>query len=57
MHMMQVNTLNHQLMTEFEEAYDTLSNDPSVKAAVLMSGKDGTFIAGADIEMLRVRRR
>eukprot|EP00123_Amoebidium_parasiticum_P015366 comp22929_c1_seq1/m.36316 comp22929_c1_seq1/g.36316 ORF comp22929_c1_seq1/g.36316 comp22929_c1_seq1/m.36316 type:complete len:777 (-) comp22929_c1_seq1:514-2844(-) len=48
-----VNTLNKQLMEEFEAMYDSLSNDPQVKAAVIMSAKPGTFIAGADIDMLR----
>lgn len=29
-----------------------VENDPSIKGAVLISGKPGCFIAGADISML-----
>lgn len=39
-------------MSELEEAIDSVQRNPSVKAAVLISGKPGTFIAGADINML-----
>lgn len=48
----QVNTLGEQLMTEFEATFAKLESDPKVRAAVLLSGKPGNFIAGADINML-----
>ncbi|KAK2723282.1 hypothetical protein QYM36_001813, partial [Artemia franciscana] len=47
-----VNTLNQATMAEMKQAMDQIQNDSSVKAAVLISGKPGCFIAGADITML-----
>lgn len=47
-----VNSLNEEVMTEFQHALRQLQSDPSVKSAVLCSGKTGCFIAGADINML-----
>lgn len=39
-------------MTELEQAVDSVQRNPNLKAAVLISGKPGCFIAGADIGML-----
>ena len=38
-------------MGEFEEVYNKFSSDPAAKSAVLISGKPGCFIAGADIKV------
>jgi len=48
-----VNTLNTETSAELKELLDLATNDPNVKATVLMSGKPGCFIAGADIVMLQ----
>lgn len=50
-----MNTLNTRLNADFEEVLGRLQNDSAIKAAVLISGKPGVFVAGADITML-VRR-
>nr|CAG4651607.1 EOG090X01G2 [Triops cancriformis] len=47
-----VNTLNQEVMGEMEELMKQVQNDPNVKAGVLISGKPGCFIAGADITMI-----
>lgn len=47
-----VNTLNSSMMGVFENALNTIENDPRVKAAVIISGKPDNFVAGADIKML-----
>jgi 3-hydroxyacyl-CoA dehydrogenase/enoyl-CoA hydratase/3-hydroxybutyryl-CoA epimerase len=47
-----VNTLGAALKDEFEALFDRLERDPTVKGAVLVSGKPDSFIAGADIEQL-----
>jgi len=47
-----VNSLGEDLTIEFNEIVDKFSNDASAKSAVLISGKPGCFIAGADIKML-----
>jgi len=50
-----VNSLGEELTAEFEEVINKFSNDASAKSAVLISGKPGCFIAGADIKVnLRV---
>ncbi|KAG8241893.1 hypothetical protein J6590_076580 [Homalodisca vitripennis] len=41
-----------EVMKELQEAVDSVQRNPSVRAAVLISGKPGCFIAGADIGML-----
>ncbi|EGD74991.1 trifunctional enzyme subunit alpha [Salpingoeca rosetta] len=46
-----VNTLNMDLADEFKGVMSTLESDPKVRAAVIMSGKEDNFIAGADINM------
>ena len=50
-----VNKLNEALIDEFSLLLDDLEADSSVKGAVLLSGKDSNFIAGADIEMFKTR--
>lgn len=50
-----VNKLNEVMIEEFSEFLDRLESDDSLKGAVLLSGKDENFIAGADIEMFKTR--
>ena len=50
-----VNKLNEELIEEFSEVLDRLESDNDIKGAVLISGKDENFIAGADIEMFKTR--
>jgi len=50
-----VNTLNEAMMDQFENFLDDLESDVSLKGAVLISGKENNFIAGADIEMFKAR--
>ncbi len=45
-----VNTLNASVVGEFGRLFDFLESEPSVRAAVLISGKPDIYIAGADIE-------
>ena len=46
----EVNTLSVSLLDEFKALLDDFENDKNCKAAVLTSGKDNCFIAGADIK-------
>lgn len=39
-------------MTDMQQIFNEIQSKPEVKAAILMSGKPGCFIAGADIKML-----
>lgn len=48
-----VNTLNEELMERFGRFLEELRDDPSLRGAVLISGKENNFIAGADIDMFR----
>ncbi len=48
-----VNTLKASFSEEFAEVLGRLESDSSIKAAVIVSGKPDTFVAGADIDMLR----
>jgi 3-hydroxyacyl-CoA dehydrogenase/enoyl-CoA hydratase/3-hydroxybutyryl-CoA epimerase len=50
-----VNKLNEQLIDEFSGILDQLETDDSIMGAVLISGKESNFIAGADIEMFKTR--
>ena len=50
-----VNTLNEAMMDQFASFLDDLESDASLKGAVLISGKENNFIAGADIEMFKAR--
>lgn len=49
----QVNTISESTLTAFEEALDALERDPNVRGAVFISGKDASFIAGADLDMVK----
>lgn len=48
-----LNKLTEQLIEEFSELLDDIEQDDSVKGAVLISGKKDSFVAGADINMLK----
>tara|TARA_R110000868_G_scaffold259361_6_gene517377 strand:+ start:30870 stop:32987 length:2118 start_codon:yes stop_codon:yes gene_type:complete len=50
-----VNTLDESMMAEFESFLDRLESDSELKGAVLISGKENNFIAGADIDMFKAR--
>ena len=47
-----VNSLSEETSAELQEAFQKFAGDSSAKSAVLLSGKPGCFIAGADIQML-----
>ncbi|CAG5132722.1 unnamed protein product, partial [Candidula unifasciata] len=47
-----VNTLSIAMQAEFEEAIQKIRSSDSIRAAVLISKKPGSFIAGADIGMI-----
>lgn len=47
------NTLNLEMMPEFDSAFEEASNNPAVKSVVLISGKTSSFVAGADINMIQ----
>ncbi|XP_063239413.1 trifunctional enzyme subunit alpha, mitochondrial [Bacillus rossius redtenbacheri] len=51
-----VNTLDRVVMEEMRAALRQVEADASVQAAVLVSGKPGCFIAGADVNMLQACR-
>lgn len=48
----QVNSLNSEVMSEIQSILKKIQSDSSIKSAVIISGKPGCFIAGADISML-----
>ncbi|KAK2584443.1 hypothetical protein KPH14_006823 [Odynerus spinipes] len=48
-----VNTLNSEIMEEIVDIMKGIENNSLVKSAVLISGKPGNFIAGADLTMLQ----
>ncbi|MCP9291484.1 fatty acid oxidation complex subunit alpha FadJ [Gracilimonas sediminicola] len=50
-----VNKLNESMMDEFSEFLDELEQNDDLKGAVLISGKNDNFIAGADIDMFQAR--
>jgi 3-hydroxyacyl-CoA dehydrogenase/enoyl-CoA hydratase/3-hydroxybutyryl-CoA epimerase len=45
-----VNIISRAVKNEFISLFQQLDSDTSIRAAVLISGKPDTFIAGADIE-------
>ena len=47
-----MNTLKSDFVDAFMQAFDSVENDPEIKAVVFTSGKKDSFIAGADISML-----
>ncbi|GFN81355.1 fatty acid oxidation complex subunit alpha [Plakobranchus ocellatus] len=49
---LKVNTLKSEMQAEFEDAVNTISANDKIRAAVLISKKTSSFIAGADINML-----
>ncbi len=49
----QVNTLSPEVATQFETLLCELESDPRTRAIVFASGKPGTFIAGAKLELLQ----
>lgn len=47
-----MNSLGAQVQSEFQKVIQDFETNPAVNAAVVISGKPGCFIAGADISML-----
>jgi 3-hydroxyacyl-CoA dehydrogenase/enoyl-CoA hydratase/3-hydroxybutyryl-CoA epimerase len=47
-----VNTLRASFQDEFVAMAKRISDDPAIKAAVIVSGKADNFIVGADVQML-----
>ncbi|KAG8122959.1 putative Trifunctional enzyme subunit alpha protein [Naja naja] len=47
-----VNTLSREMQSEFVDVMKEIWSNDAVKSAVLISGKPGCFIAGADINMI-----
>ena len=47
-----MNTLNTRMNSAFEDVLGELQSNSKIRAAVLISGKPGVFVAGADIQML-----
>ncbi len=47
-----MNVISTKLIAEFESIAEKLATDDSIKGAVLTSGKKGSFVAGADLNML-----
>lgn len=48
-----VNTLNARFSEDFARAMETLETATNVKAVVIISGKPDSFLAGADVNMLK----
>ncbi len=48
-----VNSLNHQVLTEMDQALDELLADDAVKAIVVTGGGTNAFVAGADIPEIK----
>ncbi|XXT19981.1 fatty acid oxidation complex subunit alpha FadJ [Sorangium sp. So ce429] len=48
-----VNTLKPTFAGDLERVMARIASDPLIKAAILVSGKPDTWIAGADIDMLK----
>lgn len=51
-----VNTLSKGIMDEFVPVFTQLQNDDKVRGIVMISAKPGSFIAGADINMLEAAK-
>lgn len=47
-----VNSFNEEVMNEMKSLLPKIQSDSNIQACVLISGKPGCFIAGADINML-----
>lgn len=52
MNIFKVNSLNTEVMEEVNKIVNEVESNSSIEAAVIISGKPGCFIAGADITML-----
>src|SRR6056297_4350143 len=50
-----VNKLDENLIEEFSSLLDSIEENSDINGAVLLSGKENNFIAGADIEMFKTR--
>ncbi|CAB3407534.1 unnamed protein product [Caenorhabditis bovis] len=50
------NVLNKALSADMTSTFEQLQNDESVKSIVVMSAKPGSFVAGADIQMLKAEK-
>ena len=48
-----MNVLNQALAQEFDALTDRIENDSTINSVILISGKDNSFVAGADIKMLK----
>jgi len=48
-----VNTLKASFAAEFEGVFQEIESRAEIKAAIIISGKPDSFIAGADIDMLK----
>ena len=48
-----VNVLTRELLDDFRGIVDDLESDDSIRAAVLISAKEDSFIAGADIKLFQ----
>ncbi|XP_034230639.1 trifunctional enzyme subunit alpha, mitochondrial isoform X2 [Thrips palmi] len=48
-----VNSLNKEIMEEVVDVLQKIRTDPAIQASVLISGKPGCFVAGADLKMLK----
>ena len=48
-----MNTLKHTLMDELDSVLVQIESDLTLKTVIFMSGKPNSFIAGADIGMLK----
>ena len=47
------NTLRAESTGQFHTLLDTIEADEAIRAVVVISGKEDSFVAGADIEMIR----
>lgn len=47
-----VNSLGKEVIAEFESVLREIETNPAINSAVLISGKPGVFVAGADIGMI-----
>ena len=47
-----VNTINLSMQDEFSSVLDQIESNDDIKACVLISKKEGCFVAGADIQMI-----
>ncbi|CAF1012589.1 unnamed protein product [Rotaria sp. Silwood1] len=47
-----VNTLSREMTNEFVPVFNHLKNDDNIKGIIVISAKPGSFIAGADINMI-----